>query len=98
MKSKIKQILNTITPQDLEEGCSRQVEEIEKLFLAELLEKAKEKNLTLGISINNAIGGYLFKGGDIEDIPEILFNMSEEYKESILEQQNLAQNNPPKQL
>lgn len=32
MKSKIKQILNTIKPQDLEEGCSRQVEEIEKLI------------------------------------------------------------------
>lgn len=38
MKTKIKQILNTITPQDLEEGCSRQVEEIEKLFINEIKE------------------------------------------------------------
>jgi hypothetical protein len=36
MKQKIKQILNTITPQDLEEGCSRQVEEIGELVNLEL--------------------------------------------------------------
>lgn len=88
MKQKIKQILNTITPQDLEDGCSRQVEEIGELFLSELVEKSKQKELTLGISINTAIGGYLFKGGSIEKIPDILLSMSEDYKESIREQQN----------
>lgn len=42
MKSKIKQILNTITPQDLEDGCSRQVEEIEKLVKKENKEEKEE--------------------------------------------------------
>mgnify|MGYP001178264237 CR=1 FL=1 len=41
MKQKIKQILNTITPQDLEDGCSRQVEEINNLKNKTMIGKIK---------------------------------------------------------
>lgn len=47
MKSKIKQILNTITPQDLEDGCSRQVEEIMEL-LEEIDDSAYEDGYNEG--------------------------------------------------
>jgi hypothetical protein len=78
----------SITPQDLENGGDRIVEEITDICITDLQEKLKDKKFCLLTSINTAIAGYIFKGGDIKDIPEILYNFSEDYLEAIKEEES----------
>lgn len=90
MKTKIKNILNTITPQDLENGCERQVEELNRIFIEYLevvnianTKVCRNKKISLITAIDFIIGGYLWKNGEIEDLPEIFYNFYKDYNKEI---------------